>query len=105
MSCLVNLLHVSSPSTGPYTYAQVHRFASHCRVRKSNFLSYAQPPTPIDPVTLGTPGAGGTPKTLAGLLGVPAGTPSPKRPWQLLAPGEPFDPATAPEGVTVRDQV
>ena len=76
-----------------------------CRVRESNILSYAQPTTLIDPAALRTPGGGSTPKTLAGLLGVPAGTPMPKRPWQLLAPGEPFDPASAPEGTTVRDQV
>ena len=30
--------------------------------------------------------------------------PLPKKPWQLLFPGADFDPATAPEGATVRDQ-
>jgi len=29
----------------------------------------------------------------------------PKKPWQVLMPGEPFDQATAPNGATVRDQV
>ena len=67
-------------------------------MRDSAVASYAKPPTPTaKPSAL-------TPKT-AGAQGTPAGPPAPKKPWQLLTPGEPFDLATAPAGATVRDQV
>ena len=68
-----------------------------CRVRESSIASYAEPPTPLDSLALTSPATSAA--------GTPAGPPVPKKPWQLLTPGEPFDPATAPEGATVRDQV
>jgi len=66
-------------------------------VRDSSVASYADPPTPLEP---SAPTA-----VAAGAKGTPAALPLAKKPWQLLMPGEPFDPATAPKGATVRDQV
>ena len=68
-----------------------------CRVRDGSAVLYADPATSTEP-SAGRPIAAGT-------KGTPAGPPAPKKPWQLLMPGEPFDPATAPKGATVRDQV
>ena len=60
-------------------------------------MSYGDLATPPEPSAV-TPVA-------AGAKGTPAGPAMPKKPWQLLMPGEPFDPATAPKDATVRDQV
>ena len=60
-------------------------------------VSYADPPTP-------TKSPAPTPAR-AGVASAPAVPMVPKKPWQLLLPGEPFDPVTAPEGATERDQV
>ena len=67
-------------------------------------MSYAEPPSPVSPEQLAAASAReplqqGVPPPLELLP-----PPLPRKPWQLLWPGADFDPATAPEGATVRDQ-
>ena len=64
--------------------------AQPCRVRETSVVSHAEPPAPTE-LAAPKPAA-------AGAAGTPAGPPVPKKPWQLLVPGEPFDAATVPGG-------